>query len=172
MATYTELHYVTVDEHGEEAQSDEITVDDVRGLIADGTITAATKVWQDGMDDWIQIGTCAALFGLQDVFDGEGVPPQLEALHYAYVGEDGEEAQVRENFASLAPLLLQTVNSCHLPCADNFATCGWLTSSPTRSQPRRSRSSSRPGPSTLRPKCGRTAWMTGSRWQIALTDSG
>ena len=61
-----------------------------------GTINAATKVWQDGMDDWVPIGTCAALFGLEDMFEGEGVPPELEALHYAFVDEDGEPAQSDE----------------------------------------------------------------------------
>ena len=41
-------------------------------------------------DDWAAIGTCAALFGLEDEFDDEKVPP--EALHYAYVDAAGEPA--------------------------------------------------------------------------------
>ena len=96
MATYSELHYVYEDEDGEDVQSDEVSTAEIKELLASGVITAATKVWQDGMEDWEPIGNCAVLFGLEDAFDGEGVPPELEVLHYAYIDDDGEPAQSDE----------------------------------------------------------------------------
>ena len=82
MAQYSELHYVYQDEAGEEAQSDEIDVGSVRSLLQAGTVTAATKVWTDGMDDWVPLGSCADLFGLRDsIAPGEeGEPPEFHCL--------------------------------------------------------------------------------------------
>jgi hypothetical protein len=108
MAQYSELHYVYQDEAGEEAQSDEIDVGSVRSLLQAGTVTAATKVWTDGMDDWVPLGSCADLFGLRDsIAPGEeGEPPEFHCLHYAYT-EAGAEAQSDEITTAEARALLE-----------------------------------------------------------------
>ena len=82
---------------------------EVRALLSEGTISAATKVWTDGMDDWVPLGGCAQLFGLGDVLGGsEGEPPaEFHCLHYTYDDEDGESAQSDEISVSDAKALLE-----------------------------------------------------------------
>ena len=63
------LHYASQD--GE--RSDELSMDQVQALIADGTITDDTLVWGEGMDEWLPLSECRAAFGLGDA--EEGVPP-------------------------------------------------------------------------------------------------
>eukprot|EP01043_Picozoa_sp_COSAG02_P033598 COSAG02_NODE_2300_length_9188_cov_57.987787_6_plen_1400_part_00 len=82
---------------------------EARALLSKGAISAATKVWTDGMDDWLPLGGCAQLFGLGDALGGsEGEPPvEFHSLHYTYDDEDGESAQSDEISVSDAKALLE-----------------------------------------------------------------
>lgn len=97
MAQYSELHYVVKGEDGEDSQSDEIGVAEVRALLEAGAINASTKVWTDGMEDWVALGSCADLFGLRDALGGsEGEPPEFHTLYYTCKDEGGEDKQSDE----------------------------------------------------------------------------
>lgn len=53
--------------------SDAVGIDAFKLAVEQGTITPATKVWAEGMDEWLPLSECRAKFGLGDA--EEGVPP-------------------------------------------------------------------------------------------------
>jgi hypothetical protein len=61
----TELYYTAVDAEGEESANDEgVSVAEAQRLIESGVITAGSKLWAEGMDEWLPLHECAELFGL------------------------------------------------------------------------------------------------------------
>lgn len=98
------LHYAFVDEDGEPAQSDEVSVEEIKELLASGSINAATKVWRDGMDDWIPLAECADRFGLAEALAEAGPAPEPVRLcsHFAH-----SASLVAHSCCSLLPEFLE-----------------------------------------------------------------
>lgn len=57
----------------EDEPSDAIGIDAFKLAVEQGTITPTTKVWAEGMAEWLPLAECRAKFGLGDA--EEGVPP-------------------------------------------------------------------------------------------------
>ena len=84
------LYYTLVDEDGDEEQSDEVDAAEVQALIEGGQLTGATKVWADGMDDWVPLSECRSNFpGLMGELSGIEL---YTGLHYE--GADGPSDEI------------------------------------------------------------------------------
>jgi hypothetical protein len=60
-------------EVAEDEPSDAVGIDAFKLAVEQGTITPSTKVWADGMDEWLPLSECRSAFGLEGA--EEGVPP-------------------------------------------------------------------------------------------------
>ena len=107
------LYYTLVDEDGDEEQSDEVDAAEVQALIEGGQLTGATKVWADGMDDWVPLSECASRWGLvlpagAAGAAGAGAEEEAAKLHYTIVDEDGDEEQSDEVAAAEVQALIDS----------------------------------------------------------------
>jgi hypothetical protein len=60
-------------EVAEDEPSDAVGIDAFKLAVEQGTIKPTTKVWAEGMAEWLPLAECRAKFGLGDA--EEGVPP-------------------------------------------------------------------------------------------------
>ena len=106
------LYYTLVDDDGDEEQSDEVAAAEVQALIEGGQLSGATKVWADGMDDWVPLSECASRWGLVLPAGAAGAGAEAEAeaakLHYTIVDEDGDEEQSDEVAAAEVQALIDS----------------------------------------------------------------
>ena len=92
-AEFSEMYYVYVDENGEDAQSEEVPVADVRKLVEAGEVKADTLVWAEGMDGpWVPLGESAELFGLRGALEPQPPAPEPEPEPEAAAASDDEPA--------------------------------------------------------------------------------
>ena len=92
-AAFSEMYYVYIDENGEDAQSEEVPVADVRKLVEAGEVKADTLVWAEGMDGpWVPLGESAELFGLRGALEPKRPAPEPEPEPEAAAASDDEPA--------------------------------------------------------------------------------